>query len=127
MVISVKIGIGELFDRLSILEIKMKEIKDEHKLENVKKEYDYTTELVNSLDKKETTDELYEVLYSINYMLWNIEDEIRICEKEKIFDEKFITLARQVYMINDKRAKVKKEINVLYNSDFIEEKSYESY
>jgi hypothetical protein len=127
MVISVKIGIGELFDRLSILEIKMKEIKDEHKLENVKKEYDYTTELVNSLDKKETTDELYEVLYSINYMLWNIEDEIRLCEKQKIFDEKFITLARQVYMINDKRAKVKKEINVLYNSDFIEEKSYQPY
>jgi hypothetical protein len=126
MIVFAKIGIGELFDRLSILEIKMQEIKDENKLENVKKEYDYTTELVNSLDKKETTDELYEVLYSINYMLWNTEDKIRICEKDKIFDEKFITLARQVYILNDKRAKIKKEINVLYNSEFIEEKSYQS-
>jgi hypothetical protein len=59
-------------------------------------------------------------------MLWNTEDEIRICEKDKIFDEKFITLARQVYILNDKRAKIKKEINVLYNSEFIEEKSYQS-
>lgn len=122
----VEISNGELLDKLTILEIKLNNIKNESKLGNIKKEYE---ELLNA-GKDLFTAELkpmYAELKQTNLELWDIEDKIRVKEKEKIFDDEFVNLARSVYITNDKRADLKKQINLLTNSDLIEEKSYEQY
>lgn len=122
----VEISNGELLDKLTILEIKLNNIKNESKLGNIKKEYE---ELLNA-GKDLFTAELkpmYAELKQTNLELWDIEDKIRVKEKEKIFDDEFVNLARSVYITNDKRANLKKQINLLTNSDLIEEKSYEQY
>ena len=121
----IKVSIGEIVDKLSILLIKKTNIKDKEKLKNILKEYDYLNNIVFNILKVSEDDFLN--LVSINEKLWDIEDEIRDKERNKEFDNKFIELARAVYITNDKRAEIKKEINLKYNSSFIEEKSYNNY
>ena len=125
----VEVSNGELLDKLTILELKMSNISDGKKLINVKKEYNELNPLAKLLFEK-FKDELlikYKELALINSQLWKIEDDIRECEKNKNFGEKFVELARAVYFTNDKRSDVKKQINILTGSGFIEEKSYEDY
>ena len=125
----VEVSNGELLDKLTILELKMSNISDDKKLINVKKEFNELSPLAKLLFEK-FKDELlikYKELALINSELWKIEDDIRECEKNKNFGEKFVELARAVYFTNDKRSEVKKQINVLTGSGFIEEKSYEDY
>lgn len=127
MTINIEIGIGEAFDRLSILKIKLIEIKDEAKLMNIQKEHDLLVSHIERLENKDELITLYDELYDVNYDLWDIENELRAMERNNIFDELFVETARNVYIKNDLRAKIKKKINLLYSSDIIEEKSYENY
>ena len=125
----VEVSNGELLDKLTILELKMSNISDDKKLINVRKEFNELNPLAKLLFEK-FKDELlikYKELALINSQLWKIEDDIRECEKNKNFGEKFVELARAVYFTNDKRSNVKKQINILTESGFIEEKSYEDY
>ena len=128
MKVNIPVSLGELLDKISILEIKKKKIQNESKLKNIKKEL---IGLRNVLDKLNIDlsqiDDLYKDLYEINLSLWEIEDSIRILEKNKDFEKQFIDLARSVYITNDKRFEVKNEINKLFNSEYVEEKSYEDY
>ena len=123
-----EISVGELLDKISILEIKQKSIKDEQKIKIISKELE---SLNNSLKKDVNfTDEiklLYEDLRKINLKLWNIEDGKRDCERKGDFGEKFIQLARSVYIENDQRAKIKDKINKLAGSNIFEVKSYDKY
>jgi hypothetical protein len=121
----IEISIGEIVDKLSILQIKTGMIKEEKKVINVKKEYDYLYDIVFNEMKIEQTDFFDMVI--INTELWKIEDDIRKKESQKEFDQEFINLARLVYITNDKRADIKKKINIKYGSNFIEEKSYKKY
>lgn len=125
----VKVSIGELLDKLSILEIKSLNIEDEDKSYNVRKELKALTPHYIKLIEQfgHPVKDLFLKLSSINQELWFIEDEIRLYEKKKDFGERFIQLARSVYKENDKRAAVKKQINSLTGSKIIEEKSYEKY
>jgi len=120
----IEVSIGEALDKLSILSIKMDKIKDQTKLENISKEY---FRLIHPIEERMLIDPLYKDLKSINEKLWNIEDDIRQCEKYGDFNLNFIRLARMVYHNNDKRAEIKKEINIKYGSDLIEEKEYQAY
>lgn len=121
----IEISIGEIVDKLSILQIKTGFIKNEEKLNNVKKEYDYLYDIVFNKMKIEQSD--FFDMVSINQKLWKIEDDIRDKERDKTFDNQFVELARSVYFTNDERAEVKKKINLKYGSLFIEEKSYSDY
>jgi hypothetical protein len=121
----IEVSIGEIVDKLSILKIKTDFIKDEEKLNNVKKEYDYLYDIVFNEMKIEQSD--FFDMVSINQKLWKIEDDIRDKERNKTFDDEFIELARSVYFTNDERAEVKKLINLKYGSLFVEEKSYSNY
>jgi hypothetical protein len=121
---NIEISIGEALDKLSILGIKMEKIKDEAKLDNVAKEYYMILDLV---DEDMLEDELYDKLKYVNRRLWDIEDEIRVCEKHGDFNLNFIRLARAVYHRNDERADIKRQINLKYNSNLIEEKHYQAY
>lgn len=123
----IEVSIGEIVDKLSILQIKKLNILDEEKLINVKKEYDYLLQVVESDLSFSTSDELYRELFMTNKKLWDIEDKIRDKERDKSFDEEFIELARSVYFTNDERSKIKKNINIKYGSNFVEEKSYKEY
>ena len=120
--INAPISVGELFDKITILEIKREFIED-IKRKNVKKELDLLLKIVDQLEIK-IKKSLYDQLKDINKKLWLIEDEIRIQEKNNLFDEQFILLARSVYKNNDERSRIKREINTLFNSNIIEEKSY---
>lgn len=125
MEILIPISIGELYDRLTILEIKENFINDAEKLKNIRKEQNILSEIL--LKQQRVDKELYLKMKSINLELWMIEDKIRVKEKNKQFDQEFIELARNVYYKNDERSKIKREINLKYNSDIIEEKQYEKY
>lgn len=127
MTINVPTSDGELLDKITILELKMEYIQDEGKLSNVEKEYFTLNSLMNSLHLSTEIQNLRKQLKDINRTLWNIEDKIRVKEKNKQFDEEFIELARSVYITNDERARVKREINVALESDLIEEKQYDDY
>ena len=120
---------GELLDKISILELKMLKIEDEDKLSNIKKEFYTLNPLCVKLFEEygAKMQNLYLELAKYNGQLWDIEDWIRDCEREKRFDAEFIQLARSVYVTNDRRSKVKKEINILTNSELVEEKSYKDY
>jgi hypothetical protein len=121
---------AEILDKASILMIKMKFIKDKQKVQNVRKEYVYLKPSVFAILSKSKSNEielLYEKLYDINSLLWEIEDKIREKERQKTFDDEFIELARSVYFTNDKRSEIKKQINLITKSEFLEEKSYEKY
>ena len=125
----VEVSNGELLDKLSILELKLKNIKDDKKLINIKNEHGGLNPLCNNLFNNYGNElrSLYAKLSEINAELWKIEDDIRECERNKDFGDQFISLARSVYFTNDKRSDVKKAINLLTDSGFIEEKSYEDY
>ena len=127
MLINTPISLGELVDKISILIIKQKNITDETKLDHVKKELDFLQKtLMNYVQQEEINNHL-ENLININSKLWNIEDDIRECERKKMFDQTFIDLARSVYFTNDERAKVKNVINKTFGSELVEVKSYEEY
>jgi len=125
----VEVSNGELLDKLSILELKLKNIKDDKKLINIKNEHGGLSPLCNNLFNNYGNElrSLYAKLSEINAELWKIEDDIRECERNKDFGDEFIRLARAVYFTNDKRSDVKKSINLLTESGFVEEKSYEDY
>ena len=126
--ILVEVSVGELLDKISILEIKQQKIKDTESLKFIKGEYNV---LKAELDKNVKTDEnlknLFNSLKEINSKLWVIEDDKRMCEKNKDFGEKFIKLSRDVHFLNDDRAKIKLEINNYTGSEIKEIKEYTSY
>lgn len=128
MTIKVELSYGEMLDKITILQIKSERMDDADKLKNVKKELNLLNGLWSS-DEKHSIDITVEfaALKKINEALWDIEDDIRDKERAKEFDEKFIELARAVYVTNDQRANIKREINVKLGSDLIEEKSYADY
>ena len=125
----IEISIGELVDKLSILEIKLLNIKDKEKSKNVYKELETLNPYFQDLLDKYGIEikNLYIRISDINKILWGIEDNIREKEALEEFDEEFVELARSVYIVNDQRAAVKKEINLLTKSELIEEKSYKDY
>ena len=126
--IIVEVSVGELLDKISILEIKKEKIKDTEKLKFINNEHSI---LKNQLDKNIKSDEklnnLYQSLKEINSKLWVIEDDKRQCEREKDFGEKFIKLSRDVHFLNDDRAKIKLEINNHTGSTIKEIKEYTNY
>ena len=124
-IINAPISIGELVDKITILEIKKNKLQNS-KLGNVLKELSFLRKLM-AKHQIEITDDLFTQLKEINLTLWNIEDQIRIKEKNKEFDNIFIELARSVYFANDKRSEIKKRIYRLSNSEITEEKSYAEY
>ncbi len=127
MLINTPISLGELVDKISILIIKQKNIIDKTKLDHVKKELDFLQKTLMNYVQQEEINNYLENLININSKLWNIEDDIRECERKKLFDQTFIDLARSVYFTNDERAKVKKDINKSFGSELVEVKSYEEY
>ena len=128
MIINTPISLGELLDKISILIIKIENIHDEKKLAIVKKELNLLLKIQDnlSIDKK-ILDEYLEKLKNVNSELWIIEDKLRDLERNKIFDNGFIELARSVYFTNDKRSEIKLDINKKFGSKIIEVKSYEDY
>jgi len=124
-----EISVGELFDKITILNIKTKKIHDSEKLNNIKKELSILNHQASSIDVKEQVllTQNIEKLQLINEELWDIENYKRECEANKDFGEKFIELSRDVHFKNDIRAQIKKEINLLTDSSVIEEKEYSKY
>jgi hypothetical protein len=122
----VEVSIGELVDKVSILSIKLKKIKDANKLANIQKEYAILVQAMKECGISLQSEECKR-LEAINLKLWDIEDQIRNKEARKEYDETFIALARSVYFTNDERAEVKREINIKYGSGLIEEKEYVNY
>ena len=126
--ILVEVSVGELLDKITILEIKKEKIKDSEKLKFINSEYDVLKE---QLDKNVKNDErlkkFFKSLKEINSKLWIIEDDKRMCEKNSDFGEKFIKLSRNVHFLNDERSKIKLEINNLTDSKIKEVKQYTSY
>ena len=123
-----EISPGELLDKISILEIKLDKVKDVENINKVKKEYDLLTKTRNSSIKEDKKiQDLFLELKKVNMNLWNIEDQLRICEKNNKFDKDFIELSRSVYINNDTRAKIKLEINKLLKSNIVEVKQYVKY
>ena len=126
--INVPISPGELVDKITILEIKKEFIKNDNKLKNINHEYDLLMQIyMTQIYETNGISELKNKLKEINLELWKIEDDIRDCEREKSFSDTFIELARSVYFTNDRRSNVKLEINLLLNSNLVEEKSYKDY
>jgi len=126
----IKVSNGELIDKLTILEIKMSKITDLDKLNNIRNEWELLSPKVDKVYSNVTVEglaDLQQDLYNVNLTLWNIEDQIRECERNESFGEDFIELARSVYYQNDERSQIKKEINILTCSSIVEEKSYEVY
>jgi hypothetical protein len=121
----IEVSNGEIIDKLTIIKIKLERIKDKVKLVNLKKEYEELILVSSSIIS--TKDPLYTALYEVNCELWDIEDHIRDLESKKDFSDDFISTARAVYFKNDKRAELKREINIKTSSGLIEEKSYEKY
>ena len=126
--IKVVLSVGELIDKITILQLKMKFIKNKEQLNNVSYELGTLKPLLkeNNLETPKIN-ELFAELYEINLELWKIEDKIREKERQSDFKDEFISLARSVYFTNDKRAEIKKKINLISGSELIEEKSYEKY
>jgi len=127
MIINTPVSLGELVDKISILHIKNINIKDNEKLKLVKEELLLLNKTLNDHINSDDIQQYLNSLIDINSKLWVIEDDIRDCERNKIFDQKFIDLARSVYFTNDKRSEVKLEINKKFGSQIIEVKSYEKY
>ena len=126
--ILVEVSVGELLDKLSILEVKKEKIKDPEKLKYINDEYKILKSEFDKNDKSgEQLTKLFEVLKEINSRLWVIEDDKRLCEKDSDFGEKFIKLSRDVHLLNDNRAKLKLEINNYTGSKIKEIKEYTKY
>ena len=124
--IAAPVSFGELIDKITILEIKSERISDESKLVNVRHELEILEQTWRDAGNADVSDPRAR-LKAVNEELWEIEDDIRIKESKREFDERFIELARAVYVTNDKRANIKKEINLALGSELVEEKSYEDY
>ena len=123
-----EISAGELLDKISILEIKLEKIKNKVNQEKINKEYKILKEVQNSsIEVTEKLKTLFKKIKEVNQNLWDIEDKLRFCEKNKDFGKNFIELARGVYFNNDKRAKIKSEINKLLGSNIKEVKQYVNY
>ncbi len=127
MIINTPISLGELVDKISILMIKKKNISDSIKLQHVNKELEFLQKTLKNYISEDRINEFLLKLVNINSKLWDIEDDIRECERKKLFDQTFIDLARSVYFTNDERAKVKNDINKTFGSELVEVKSYEEY
>ena len=127
MLINTPISLGELVDKISILMIKKKNISDSIKLQHVNKELEFLEKTLKKYISEDEINEFLLKLVNINSKLWEIEDDIRECERKKSFDQTFIDLARSVYFTNDERAKVKNNINKAFGSELVEVKSYEEY
>ena len=129
MKILAEISVGELFDKITILNIKLKKINDPEKLKNIKTELEVLIKQSNKiiLDNKEALNKNVQKLQEINEMLWDIENIKRECEANKEFGESFIKISRDVHFKNDIRASIKKEINLLSDSKITEEKEYSKY
>ena len=127
MIINTPVSLGELVDKISILQIKNINIKDEEKLKLIREELELLNQTLNKHIKNNDIQNYLDSLIEINSKLWVIEDDIRDCERKKKFDQTFIDLARSVYFTNDKRSEVKLEINKKFGSKIIEVKSYEEY
>ena len=125
----VEVSNGELLDKLTILELKLTNISDLQKITNIQKEHKELNPLASQLFDSygKELKNLYKQLAEINSELWTIEDHIRECERNKDFGSDFVKLARAVYFTNDKRSEIKKSINLVTGSGFVEEKSYEDY
>ena len=123
MSVSINISIGELFDKYSILLIKSEKIKDSIKLNHIYKELN----VLKSIKEKYDNNDLLKQLKLINEKLWDIENQKRQKEKDTIFDDEFIELARNVYIWNDKRSEIKNKINIFFNSNILEVKEYTEY
>lgn len=124
----IEVSPGELLDRISILEIKSERIGDPEKLRNINHELElYRSTIRGRIPDSEVMTRLIDDLKEVNESLWTIEDEIRACEARRDFGGRFVELARSVYRTNDRRASIKREINLLCGSTIIEEKSYTRY
>jgi hypothetical protein len=121
----IEVSNGEIIDKLTIIQIKLERIRDKKKLKNLQKEYDILRTAMASIINQD--DPLYISLYQVNCDLWDIEDRIRDFERRKDFGSEFVETARSVYIRNDKRSELKREINIKTSSGLIEEKSYEKY
>ena len=124
----VPISCGELFDKITILQIKLDKLTSKNALNNVGREFKQLQSILikyfpNSIEAKQLEEELKQ----INQQLWDIEDNIRDKERNRSFDDEFIQLARSVYIINDERSRIKRKINDIFGSEFVEEKSYSEY
>jgi len=127
IIMKIEVSIGEIADKYTILTIKSFEILDEEKQINIKKEWKYINQVIKESYPDLATDPLTHRLLDINRQLWVVEDALRDCENDREFEKLFVFLARQVYRLNDQRAAIKKEINIKYKSDIVEEKSYNAY
>jgi hypothetical protein len=125
--IEVPVSWGELVDKITILQIKSDRMKDETKLRNVRKELTLLTDRLGTNAGNAEVSRLTKALYDVNAALWDIEDDIRDCENAGDFSDKFVSLARSVYITNDKRAELKREVNLALGSGLVEEKSYQAY
>jgi len=125
MKVEIEVSIGELYDKITILRIKKDRITDADKLHNIKKELQYLENKV--LNNDPIVENLTKELFEVNSKLWDIENNKRRCESENNFGWGFIQLARDVYFYNDKRAEIKRKINIHTNSDVVEEKQYTDY
>ena len=124
----IPISWGELFDKITILQIKLDNIQDKNALKNIKIEYDELFKIYdNNFLEDASAKRFLTELKNVNKNLWNIEDNIRDKERHKSFDKKFIELARSVYITNDERSRIKRNINETFGSQLIEEKSYSDY
>ena len=125
--ISIPVSIGEMIDKLSILQVKKTKVKDEKKLEFINNEfellYNFSLEYLNDSE----IESIFHQLVDVNSSLWDIEDKLRVLESEAKFDEEFVKLARNVYFTNDERFRLKNEINLISNSEIREIKDYVKY
>lgn len=127
MLINTPVSLGELLDKISILIIKEKNIVDTQKQYYIKNELEVLNKTLENSISRSQVKEYIEKLIEINSELWFIEDDIRDCERKKQFDQKFIDLARTIYIKNDRRSEIKLEINKKFGSELVEVKSYEKY
>jgi len=127
MIINTPVSVGEVVDKISILHIKNIYIKDDEKLKLIREEMELLSKTLDDHIKRDDIQTYLDSLIKINLKLWVVENDIRDCERNKTFDQKFIDLARAVYFTNDKRSQVKLDINKKFGSKIIEVKSYEEY
>jgi hypothetical protein len=127
IIVNAPISVGELMDKISILKIKKKNITDEKKLLFINEELQLLSSTLNAVVQDNKINEFLEKLIEVNSKLWKIEDDIRLCERNKKFNQHFIDLAREVYITNDKRADIKLAINNHFGSTLVEVKSYIKY
>ena len=127
IIVNAPISVGELMDKISILKIKKKNIADEKKLLFINEELQLLSSTLNAVVQDNRINEFLDKLIEVNSKLWKIEDDIRLCESNKKFDQHFIDLARSVYITNDKRSDIKLAINTHFGSTLVEVKSYKKY